>query len=234
MLDITYRWCSEVVGCLHRKGFLQITPRSGQSNIYHPILPWEPRNHNSGVDPPNPGTTVQGSGDTPEPQFLPPRNYNSGDPGTTVPTEIDKEKQIKEVEHQPLADTAPSASTETAVETQKLQKTSKRQPIKDTVQLEKILAAINLEPFRRKWEPMGLDIDDTWENFHDYVLTGSGKKPGPNPSNWRNFENAFRDSCKRQYKRNQTSGAQHQAGQIRQPYGETPDSPTQAAYRKLQ
>ncbi len=48
---------------------LAIEARPGQSNVYR-----IPRNHSSGVE-----------GSTPEPQFTPPLNPSSGDPGTTVP-----------------------------------------------------------------------------------------------------------------------------------------------------
>ena len=69
------RHASSCLGALAASDHLAIEARPGQSNVYR-----IPRNSSSGV---NHSSGVEGS--TPEPQFTPPLNPSSGDPGTTVP-----------------------------------------------------------------------------------------------------------------------------------------------------
>lgn len=73
----------------------------------------------------------------------------------------------------------------------------KRGALKDPVKLQEELAAINIAEFIRIYEPQGLDVIACFDDFSDYVLKGSAKKPTPNPSNWIDFSRAFHDSCKR-------------------------------------
>jgi hypothetical protein len=70
--------------------------------------------------------------------------------------------------------------------------------LKKLDELEKALAAqVVLDDFRAIWEPESVDVDACYKQFAKYVLTGSAKKPFPNPSNWRDFKRAFTDSCER-------------------------------------
>jgi hypothetical protein len=52
-----------------------------------------------------------------------------------------------------------------------------------------------LPSIRDTFEPMGLDVDAWWKNFRKYSIQGSAKKPYPNPSNWKDWPAAMRDSC---------------------------------------
>jgi len=212
-LAISQRYTRTLVRCLEAKGFMHLKKRSGQTTIYEPLIYGEPLNHNSEVDGTDPGTTDQGLDVTPELQFTPPRNCGSGHPGSTVHTEVDVLKQMKEVEYvQPSADASPSSSAKQVSKTGKPKKASKRRKslplVKDPAELETILNGIELGPYREKWEPKGVNVDSVWHGFRRYVLTGSAKLPGPNPSGWRDFPRAFNDSCEREYKRNGDHKAQ--------------------------
>lgn len=61
----------------------------------------------------------------------------------------------------------------------------------------------DLEKFRQEFERQGVDVDyefgwgDSKRGFCHYVLEGDAKSPWPNPSNWRDFTAAFRNSCQR-------------------------------------
>ncbi len=63
--------------------------------------------------------------------------------------------------------------------------------------LEQALSGINVSKFIREFEPQGLDVVACFNAFHEYVIRGSPKKPYPNPSKWRDFNQAFYDACKR-------------------------------------
>ena len=75
LAQISARHARSCIGRLVELGHLEKEERRGQSNVYRiPRNPSSGVNHSSGVEEP-----------TPEPQFTPPRNPSSGDPGTPVP-----------------------------------------------------------------------------------------------------------------------------------------------------
>jgi hypothetical protein len=197
-LNVSERYASTLLNKLEVKGFLRKTIRPGLTTIYEPLIYGQPPNYRSGVNDMNPRTTDQGLADTHEPQFTTPMNHSSGHPGTTVHTEVEVLKQMKEVEY-----VQPSADASTSPEKESPKKGRRKLPlIKDPTELEKILATIDLQPYRAEWEPKGVDVNAVWKNLRAYVLTGSASNPGPNPSNWRDFKRALRDSCERQEKYN--------------------------------
>jgi hypothetical protein len=67
--------------------------------------------------------------------------------------------------------------------------------LKKPEDIQKQLDKLDLEPFKAKWEPEGVDVDRVYESFCKYALEGSPKKPRPNPSNWRRWDQAFDNSC---------------------------------------
>lgn len=97
---------------------------------------------------------------------------------------LNKEKKVKKEEQEPP--TVPQGG-----------RRKKRAALKDSVKLQEELAGINIAEFIRIYEPQGLDVVTCFDDFQDYVLRGSAKKPIPNPSNWVDFSRAFHDSCKR-------------------------------------
>lgn len=116
---------------------------------------------------------------------IPPRQgVDRADNGTGTDFDIDIGTNIN----------PPSTDTE---ETPKENDNPKQVILTDPCELESALECVDLDAFRERFGPKGLDVDACFEDFKDYVLNGSSQKPFPNPSRWVNFKNAFRDSCKR-------------------------------------
>ncbi|MFA4845760.1 MAG: hypothetical protein WC654_04335 [Patescibacteria group bacterium] len=69
--------------------------------------------------------------------------------------------------------------------------------LKSVKTLTQALAGVDIQPMRDVFQPRGFDVDACWEAFCSYVLKGNASKTFPNPSNWRDFPLAFRESCDR-------------------------------------
>ena len=80
------------------------------------------------------------------------------------------------------------------------QKTGKTPFTRDTERLKRYLSDLNsdLERFRQKYGPLGVDVDRTYEDFMATVLNGNGTINLPNPYRYvPPFANGFRTWCQK-------------------------------------
>ncbi len=204
-LGKSYRWTSELLKALERKGWLHIEKRQGRASIYTPLIV-EPRKSTSRVDTSNLGSPLPGLVSTSEVHFQGGRNSTSGDPGSPLPTNKIKgnrltERDISAVQSE---DTTPKKKT----------RKSNSRPPKDLATLQTMLDEIDLQPFREKWEPKGVNVAEVWERFSEVTSSGTPQKPEPNPYGYRDLKLAFGNWCWKEAERSDK----------KQP-SRTPDSP---------
>ncbi len=83
-----------------------------------------------------------------------------------------------------------------------------KKPLKDPGELQALLHEIDLEPFREKWEPKGVNVAEVWERFREVTLNGNAKKPEPNPYNYKSLSMGFGTWCELEAKKAKTQQPQ--------------------------
>lgn len=73
--------------------------------------------------------------------------------------------------------------------------------LRDQAAIEKVLQRLDIEAFQSQYP--SVPVDEVFQEFWDYCTLGTPRKPWPNPSDYRDFNMAFHNWCKRRAKQTQ-------------------------------